>query len=514
MKRYEDENIYTVISENAALDPSKLFMAVEEERTTNAEFITGAERIASSLNVLGVTPGTKIALIIPNSVLWYKIFWGIVKIGAVPVPFDPQIGEWEMERLLDLADIEYCFAGSRYRANDIMGNLTKASEQLPRLKRIIACEDDLSFENFLALSYGPETFTTHLPEEESSLMLACTSGSTGNPKIIVVPHRGFGRSQRDMGEYLGFCETDVMLLGMPLYHQGGFGMGLQMVLAGGTVMYQPTFDPVKFLETVEREKITVLQLTSTLAKIILSVPDFDAYDFSLVRIAYFAGEMLPIEIARTFFEKLGVRVINVIGSTETATMVVWDSDEDVDCDSNEFRPLAFTDAMVLDQDKRSVNTGETGTIFIHTDALLIEYFKNEAESRSRIVRMQGKKWFDTQDLGVLLPDGRIRFAGRAKRIIKRGSNLVCPEENEAFLLTHPDIAAVAVVGEKHELLGEAIVAYVQCRQGVKLTRSDVTKFCMGRLAAYKIPDKIIFTDSIPHDIGKVQFKYLDTKQKE
>jgi fatty-acyl-CoA synthase len=339
-------------------------------------------------------------------------------------------------------------------------------------------------------------------------MYACTSGSTGNPKIIAVPNTGFVQSQKDMADYLGFTESDVMLLGMPLYHQGGFGIGLQMILNGGTVFYEPQFDPEKFLHIIQEEKVTVLQLTATLAKILLTVPDFDVHDISSLRVVYFAGEKLPLQIAKEFFEKRGIRVVNVIGSTETATMVIWDSDYDRSVDVNDFRALKFTEFRILNDEFQEVRTGETGPIYINTSALLKEYVCNKDETSRRICYFDNKKWFNTGDLGMKLPDNRVRFIGRIKRVIKRGSNLVCPEENEAFLLTHPHIAAVAVTGEIHELFGEMIVAYIQPKEGYTLNRGNIVKFCQGKLAAYKIPDKVIITNEIPHDIGKLQFKYL------
>lgn len=511
-------NIYSLIQEQAGRFPDKTLIAVEHEAVTYAHFVADVEQIAAALAAQGVTAHQKIALILPNDVLWYEIYWAIVKLGALPVPLDPQSGEWEMVRLLTLADIRICFVAPVYRQNMILENLLHGREHLPNLTTIVVTglkitpAGVLRFEDFkLSAAEQPVSAATYDATPDDALMLACTSGSTGNPKVIVVPHEGFYQSQLDMATYLGFTERDIMLLGMPLYHQGGFGMGLQMLLKGGTVYYQPTFEPVRFLELVAQKKVTALQLTATLAKIILSVPDFDSYDLSSLRICYFAGEVLPMEVAREFYEHLGIRVINIIGSSETATMIVWDSDFDRTADVNEFRPLSFTAMRILNEQGQEVAPGEVGTLFIHTAALIQEYYGNERETAARIFIKDGKKWFNTGDLGKRLADGRMRFMGRAKRIIKRGANLLYPEEIESFLLTHPQLAAVAVVGEPHELMGEETVAYIQPQPGNNLTRGDIVRFCHGKLANYKIPDRIVITATIPHAIGKVQFKYLNKK---
>ncbi|HEY9061935.1 MAG TPA: class I adenylate-forming enzyme family protein [Pseudobacteroides sp.] len=510
-----NRNIYSVIKRNSVLYPHNTLVSINNENATYDAFIKDADLIAYSLANLGVCPNQKIGIIMPNSVLWYKIFWAAVKIGAQPVPLDPQIGQWEMVRLMTLADIEICFAASSYRANNILQNIKTACKDIPSLKTIIGIDLEMEqdgikpFRNFIISENAQNPDVIYCPKDNHTLMLACTSGSTGNPKVIAVPHIGFYKSQLDMADYLGFDHRDIMLLGMPLYHQGGFGMGLQMVLKGGTVVYQTLFDPLMFLNIIVEKKITVIQLTTTLAKILLSAAELYTFDLSSVRICYFAGEVLPIDIAKVFYEKLGIRVINIIGSSETGTMVVWDSLYDMDTDPSIFRPLSFTKLKVLDDHENEVQIGQVGTIFIHTDALITEYYKNEKETSLKLKWFDGLKWFNTGDLGMKLSDGRVRFAGRAKRIIKRGSNLVCPEEIEGFLLTHPDIEAIAIIGEKHPVIGERIVAYIQPKKGCIITRGKILKFCQGKMSAYKVPDQVIVTDEIPKDIGKVQYKYLN-----
>ena len=257
----------------------------------------------------------------------------------------------------------------------------------------------------------------------------------------------------------------------------------------------------------------MIQLTSTLAKVLLSTPDFDKYDLSSVRICYFAGEVLPKELADIFVQRLGIRVINVIGSSETATMVVWDSQKDGDSDPSDFKKLPFTDVKVLDDNRNEAAEGETGELCVFTDAVILEYFGNPELSREKILPdEQGRRWFCTGDLVTKLPGGAVRFAGRSKRIIKRGGNLVHAEEVEACLLTHPDIAAAAVTDEPHPVIGQQIVAYIQPRGEARITRGALAHYFDGKLSAYKIPDKVVLVEEIPKDIGKIQFKYLRKKE--
>jgi fatty-acyl-CoA synthase len=330
----------------------------------------------------------------------------------------------------------------------------------------------------------------------------------------MVEHGGFLKSAADMADYLGFTKDEVMLLGMPLYHQGGFGMGLQSLIKGGKVIFQERFVPRDFLHLIVEERVTVIQLSATLAKILCSVPGFESYDLSFVKMCYFAGELLPDTLAAVFYDQYKMRVINLIGSSETASMQVWDSKTDRGYPVNDFKPLPFTEIKVLNEQGKECGVGETGVINVFTDAVLKEYYKNEQETKKRIKLINGKRWFDTGDLGKVLPGGRVRFTGRKKRIIKRGSNLIYPEEIESFLLTHPSIEAVAVIGKKDAVFGEQTVAYIQIKDDTLISHGDMLKFCKGKLSAYKIPDKFLIMPEIPKDIGKIQYKKIREEEEE
>ncbi len=513
------KNFYKLIEKYSLSNPDKTLICIDNQNLSYKDFIHETTLISNLLIKNGITENKKIGLIIPNSLEWYKIYWAAIRIGAQPVPIDPQSGELELNRLMEYTDIELCFASVSYRNNNILNTLTNIHSQFEKIQKyIIINNDDITLpnENFTLYSdFIKENSTINSnvfnPDEEHLMSLACTSGSTGNPKILSVPYQGFYDAIVDISDYLEFSEKDTMMIGMPLYHQGGFGMGMQVVVKGGTVLYQPKFDPINFLETVQNKKITVIQLTSTLAKILLSAPNFYEYDLSSVKICYFAGEVLPREIAEIFVDKLNIRVINVIGSSETATMVVWDSKHDYANDPSDFRCLPFTEIKVLNQDNDEVDVDDIGELFIYTTAVIFNYYNNESESMLKVKIIDDKRWFYTGDLVKRLSDGRIRFIGRSKRIIKRGANLVHAEEVEAFLLTHPKIEAIAITSEDHPVIGQQILAYIQTIANEKITRGELARYFDGKLSSYKLPDKIILTDNIPLDIGKVQYKFLRNK---
>lgn len=501
-------------------EKKKTLIQVADDYLTYEEFIQKIDHISRRLTYLGIKENDKVGIMVPNCTVWYTFFWAVVKIGACPVPIDPQSGLWELKHLINLTEMKVCMIVPKYRSNLIIEHMMEIKTALNRLHTVIVLEQEeiklnqqgfLSLEDFMALPEGEKNIN-YTPDETHILSLACTSGSTGNPKILEVPYEGFYEALLDMSNYLGITKEDIMLIGMPLYHQGGFGMGLQTVLQGGTVIYEMQFNPENFLNIVETKKVTIIQLTTTLAKILISRSDFFERDFSSVKLCYFAGEVLPDEIAACFYEKLGIRVVNIIGSSETATMVAWDSKKDLAVDCNTFKELPFTKVKVLNESDLEVAEGEIGELAVYTTGVIKGYYKNEEENKRHFCEVGGTRYFKTGDMVKKETKQHIRFVGRYKRIIKRGANLVYAEEVENFLLTHPDIEAVAVTKQADEVLGEAIIAYLQTKDHKALTRGDILKFSKGKLSAYKIPDQIKVVDEVPHDIGKIQFKYINVEE--
>lgn len=486
--------------------PEKTFLSIGEHSLTYKEIRDKASALSQNLRKLGVESGNYTLIILPNSPEWYLSFLAISAIGAIPVPLDPQVGFWELENIQKQVSAKLCITCPSYRAVKHIENIEKLS--IPFHQWIYTGEKESEYSGLHFHSQLNHSCQEERYEFSPTLMLASTSGTTGNPKIIEVEQENFLSSQNDMAQFLSISAEDVMLLGMPLYHQGGFGMGLQATLQGATLIYQEKFTPEIFLRTIETNKVTIVQLTPTVAKLLLSVPEFNSFDISSVRLAYFAGESLSDELARIFWEKHGIRVVNVVGSTETGTMVAWDSDTDTDKPPSFLKTLPFTDCKI---DTISDSSDKTsGEIIIHTGCILKSYFNNPQESAHKIVVDEhGKKWFRTGDLGRQIDDKTIEYKGRLKNIIKRGANLVYPDELQDFYCSHPQIKDIYIAGETDIIIGEKIVAYIVPKDTTTtLTRGDILRFSRGNIAAYKVPDEIVVIPHIPINKGKIDVQSL------
>ncbi len=491
----------------AERSPEAPFVSVDGKTLDRAGFLRETAAVAGALLERGVREGDRVVLMTPNRLEWCTTFWASVAIGAVPAPLDPATGIWELRNLLPVLAPRLAVATSSFRAGDPSDRIRQAMPECPVATLDGSPPWALPWDEFLG-SAVPARIGGHAPNVEQPLLLACTSGTTGNPKILAVPHLGFLKSQTDMAGFMGFTPDDKVLLGMPLFHQGGFGMGLQALVAGAEAMYVRSFGPLSFLEQLASSRATVAQLSPTLAKLVLSVPDFPQRDLSSWKTVYFAGELLSDDLASRFWKDRSLRTVNVVGSSETGTMLAWDSRTDSDVSASDLSTLPFTRARILDANGDPVPDGAPGILWISTDAVLTRYEGNPDLTENDLRTEDGIRWFRTGDLARRLPDGRVRYLGRAKRIAKRGPNLVHPEEIESFLLCHPGVAAVAVETVPNDVFGESLVAWIQPAVGAELDRAAMTGFCRDRISSYKIPDQFRFVDELPADIGKIQHRRL------
>ena len=255
-----DKNFFDYYSKYAGETPDKVLLRIDENELTYSDFMKKTALFGSAMKNMGIGADDKVGICMPNSIEWYIVFWSAVRIGAQPVPMDPQSGSMELSRLIPATTSKVMFITEKYRNNNIINTVHDLVPGRIALDKVICFADEelipgeecyISAEKFTA-EYGNTECEIFQPEYLHTMSLACTSGSTGTPKILSVPSGGFLSTQREMGDYLEFTAGDVMMLGMTLYHQGGFGMGLQMSLKGGTLMYQPQLNPKSFLETVQK----------------------------------------------------------------------------------------------------------------------------------------------------------------------------------------------------------------------------------------------------------------------
>ena len=496
-------------------------LAFQGKRWTFAELHAGVEAAAKGLLQLGIAPGDKVALWMVNRPEWLHAMFAIMQIGAVLVPLNTRFRTEDMTYVLGQSDASAVILGDRSGSVDYLGMMRAVAPDLsarpdarfPALRHVIALSDrphadTIGWHEMLA--DGRRVSDAALRERARSVdpahsaFVFYTSGTTGFPKGAVHDHRII-RNTSDMAERMGVTVDDVILMYLPLFHVFGFICGaLISMITGARQVLTDTFDANECVDLIVSEKATMIHGFDTHFKDLLEAQDENPHDVSSVRTGICGtGMASAIPVARRARQTFG-NFMTGFGMSEIGivTLSDLDSTEEQCVEANGY-PLAGCEVRVVDP-----TTGLDQPAFVAGEILARSYMVTQGyykrpEDTARALDKDG--WFHTGDMGVMRPDGHLRFLGRYKDMLKIGGENVDPMEVEGFLMSHAAIKMAAVVGVPDARLSEVAVAFVQVEPGCKLTEREVIEHCRGRVASFKTPRHVAFVDEFPMtSTGKIQ----------
>lgn len=498
----EMPGIFGILYRSFLKNPEKKVIQVGGNALYYKDLIQKGNRVASALFEIGIRKNDRVGILCANSVNWYIFMYAVLRLGAVFVPFDPQLGKYEIKYLFEKTGIRTVLVSPRYRNLKHPETLESLKDELLDLKNVIVDGEYKENNFFLSFEKLKKHQLIDIPEFEQndsdSNFFICTTGSSGNPKIVDLSCAFFNFNLMN-AEFYGYREGSKCFLTMPLYHAGGFSWGLSCLSNGGTIYYDEKFRPTNMLETIEAEKITKILTTPTLMKILLSHSNFSKYDTSSVDEIIFTGEVLSDSLISQISEQNDIRLVNALGMSEANVFLLWDSISGKGLPANNFGKIPGIDIKITDENGDNVPIGQKG--LIHIKNSIMKGYYGQPEMTKKVISEDN--WLNSGDLGLETVDGRIILLGRQKRVIKRGGNLISPEEIEQFLRTHNCVAAVVVDNEQDSLIGEKLIAYIQPVENAKLTKDELLSFCKGNISSYKIPDEFYFIKEIPKSSGKV-----------
>jgi fatty-acyl-CoA synthase len=385
------------------------------------------------------------------------------------------------------------------------------SERLPELSTIVTVGERrrdgvYRFAEFAARSADVRAAAaaeTATPDDLCCILY--TSGSTATPKGVTLAHRGVIENGFAIGERQHLGLLDRLWLAVPLFWSFGSANALPAILThGGTIVLQESFEPGEALALLERERCSVYYGMVNMARAMLEHPDRTRTRLDAMRTGLTIG--LPEDIALTMDAVAAPELCNVYGSTETyGNCAVTDAHDARDVRlTTQGLPLPGMDIRVVDPDSgRALPRGEVGEFRVkgHTTP---GYYRDPEQTRGAF---DADGYFTTGDLGLIGDDGRVRFRGRLKEMIKTAGVNVAPLEVEAVLLAHPSIKQDYVVGVPDRDRGEAVVAAIERREGTTATADALLAFCRERISSYKVPARVVFrtADDFPRTpTGKIQ----------
>jgi fatty-acyl-CoA synthase len=485
-----------ILGERTRLTPEKtaLVYVPTGERLTYRQLNERAIRCARLwMDVCGLKKGDRVGILAHNSIEFLDALFAAAKAGVIFVPLDTHYTPHE---------IEYIVRDSGVRALHYEGEFRESIMALKRMTRVrhwIALGDPIHPAH---LPYGDtvaklaaEGWTPTACDPEDTYCLLYTSGTTGKPKGVMLPHRMIAWNGYNTAACWQLREDDVSPIFTPLYHAGGIGAFLIPILTiGGTIVLHRGFDAAEIWRTMEKEKCTVVPGVPTIWKLLMEAPEFEQVNLAHVR-WFISGEApLPRHILDAY-QKRGVALKQAYGLTEVGVnCFAMTAEESVRKAGSIGKPLMFTEARLVDAEGRDVPVGEVGELWLRGPHVCNGYWHDPKATEAAL---DDDDWFHTGDLARRDADGFYYIAGRTKDMFVSGGLNVYPAEVEGELLLHSGVQDVAVIGVPHATWGEVGVAFVVPRPGQSVTADALVEFLSGRLARFKIPKEFFFIESVP-----------------
>jgi long-chain acyl-CoA synthetase len=464
---------------------------------TNKQQFEASKRFANALQELGVAPGDRVVVMLPNCPEVGQCYSAILRVGGVVVPVLFLLATEELVHILSDSEAKAIVTSPEFAAKA----LEAAAKVQPGPQVIVAGDPVEGTRSMgeLSAQHEPDAPVVDRADDDPALFMY-TSGTTGRPKGVVLTH---GNLMHQANAIYEIAELDPERLGlavMPMAHAAGLVTWVSGMKTGGRGVLMRWFDPELFCRNVQEYKVTVTALVPTMAAFLLNHPAMDQYDLSSLEQVVFGAAPAPVELVKAFEAKTGAKVRGTYGLTEAAPVVAADRPSLTRRDGASGIALPGVEISIQDEEGNQLPTGESGEICVRGPNVMAGYHRMPDET-AEVLR---GGWLHTGDVGYLDEDGYIYVVDRVKDMIIRGGLNIYPHDVEEVLAEHPGVAEAAVVGIPDPVYGEQVEAFVVKRIGVEATEDELMRFCQERLAKYKTPSKVTFVPDLPKSqVGKV-----------
>lgn len=501
-------------------------------RWTWAELKSHVDHHARALIGIGVTPGTRIGIWAPNCWQWCVTQFATAKIGAILVNINPAYRSSELEYVLSQSGCSWLISAQAFKnsdyheiirqaipelANTLPGNLKL--ERLPSLRGIITLADHAP--SGLMTWDKLQTHAEQVGQREldsisaglqfdDPINIQYTSGTTGFPKGATLSHHNILNNGYMVGESLGLTEVDRVVVPVPLYHCFGMVMGNLGCITHGSTMIYPgaAFDPLTVLQTISKEKATVLYGVPTMFIAELEHPGRAELDLSTLRTGIMAGATCPVDVMHRVMTEMHMEEVQIAyGMTETSPVSLQTGPKDSVTQrvATVGKTHPHLESKIIDTQGKIVDRGVVGELCTRGYSVMLGYWNDPASTAETV---DASLWIHTGDLASMDEDGYISIVGRSKDMIIRGGENIYPRELEEFYIVHPAISEVYVIGIPDEKYGEELVAWVRVQPGAAVTDEELRLWSKDRIAHFKVPRTFKFVDTFPMTVtGKIQ-KFL------
>lgn len=499
-----------------------------EGRTfTYNELNERVNQLSSGLRDLGIKKGDHVAYLAGNSLEMLEGFYGVFQLGAVMVPLNIRLKPEDYVFILNHSESKILFVDQ-----DFYDLIKPVKDQLGTIEQIIVQYKDLEtneigYDDWLA-SFSTEDFNREVLDENDICSLLYTSGTTGNPKGVMLTHRNNYLHAMSTMHHLRVSDADVYLHVLPMFHVNGWGAPFYYTANGATHICSRKSTPESIFKAIEAYNVSVLHMAPTVLNALLQY--YDEYDPKIeqaVRVVI-AGSAPPPAFIKRVEEELGWEFIQVYGMTESSPLSLISTirshltelpkEEQTELKAKAGFSMIGSDVILLNELGEEVahDGKQVGEIAVRSHGVMKGYWKND-EATKEVLR-NGRLL--TGDMGTIDENGYINIVDRKKDVIISGGENISSIEVEGVLYDHPAVLEAAVIAVPHEKWGETPHAYIVLRENQAVTEQEIITFSKERLAHFKAVTSITFVDALPKTasgkIQKVQLRdaYLESKEKQ
>lgn len=544
---YPKQPLSGLLTETARKHPDRIALLYHGKKISYKELDELSNQFANGLISLGIKKSSKVALILPNVPQYVFCFFGTLKCGAAVVPCNPLYREKELEYQLENSEAEaVVLLNNVVGRNNFYQEFAKCRPRLSRLKHVFVTSITDYLPPIIKQLAGPTRNIKTLAKDENTLDLTSflqnqskkepdieslcidplndiaviqyTGGTTGISKGAMLTHDNLVSNAIIMAYWTGMSEKQETILAvLPLFHIYGLSIAMNSAIySAQRIILLPNFDVKEVLSTIQKEKVQIFPGVPTMYIALLHHPELANYSIGSIQRCISGGAPLPLEVQKKFNLATGGHLVEGYGLTEASpvTHVNILRANAVAKEGSIGVPVPNTDSKIVDIETglKDLPVGESGELAVRGPQVMKGYWKSEEQTRN-VFRGE---WLLTGDIAKQDTDGFFFIMDRKKDLIDASGFKVWPREVEEVLYTHPDVKEVVVIGIPDEYRGETVKAFVVLKDKNRNPGADqLMAYCRERIAPYKVPKKIEFTDELPKSMaGKIFRRKLREKEEE
>lgn len=484
----------------------------EERVFTYKELNHRVNRLSHGLRGFGVQKGDRVAYLAPNSVEMLEGFYGVFQLGGVMVPLNIRLKPDDYLFILNHSESKVLFVDQ-----DLYHLIAPIKNKLETVEQIVIHyknpeTNEIGYDEWLG-EQSETAFSRADVDENDVCSLLYTSGTTGNPKGVMLTHRNNYLHAMSSMHHLRVCDEDVLLHVLPMFHVNGWGSPFYYTANGATQICSRKTTPALIFDAITKHQVSIMHMAPTVLNSLLQYYEQNTPTFDQSIRVVIAGSAPPPAFVTRVEQELGWEFIQVYGMTESAPLslvsVIRSQLKDLPMD-DQYRLKAKAGISMIGCEVKVVseqgdevthNGKEIGEVIVRSHGVMLGYWKNE-EATMEAIR---NGWLHTGDMATVDEHGHIDIVDRKKDVIISGGENISSIEVEGVLYDHPDVLEAAVIAVPHEKWGETPHAFIVLREGRTTTEQELITFSRERLAHFKAITGVTFVKELPKTAsGKIQ----------